>query len=325
MRLLSRLALVSSLAAVSFSVFAPLASANHLQDVLGESTVISEIKFPGLAAGPGFILPDSTMYPLDQLVQEIRLALAFTPEQQAQVYMRILGERLGETKVMMERNNPTGIEMALSGADKAARGAAGSLGDAAAKGRGTAALARDMNRTLAEYRAALKEVVSQAPASLASRLEATGYTLLEAKVRVEEELPGDELAAAIDNDLQEMVDTEVLGVQTAANSLMRKFNSLDNRSSLSAEQRMKYEEMMASKSGIRKDLLEQRKKALQDYQEQKKKLQEERKKIYEQIKLLMQQLQSNQKAMQQLQKIQSSLNNGTLPSITPTVTPSSTQ
>lgn len=318
MRLLSRLTLTSFLATVSLLAFVPLASANHVQDVLGDSTSISEINFPGLAAGPGFILPDSTMYSLDQLVQEIRLALAFTPEQQAQVYMRILGERLGETKVMMQRDNATGIEIALSGADKAARGAARSLGDAASKGRSTASLAREMNRTLAEYRAALNEVASQAPAALASRLNSTGYTLLEAKLRVEDELPGDELAAAIDNDLQNMVDTEVLGVQTAANSLMRKFNSLDNRSSLSAEQRMKYEEMVASRSGNKKDLLEQRKKALQDYQEQKKKLQEERKKLYEQIKLLIQQLQANQKAMQQ---VQNSLNNGTVPSVTPTVTP----
>lgn len=322
MRLLSRVALASSLAVASLSAFVPAVSASHIQDVLGDSTAVAEINFPGLAAGPGFILPDSSLYPLDQVVQELRLTLAFTPEQQAQVYMKILGERLGEAKVMMQRDNPTGIEVALSGAEKAARGAARTLGDAAAKGRSTAGLARDMNRTLGEYRSALKEVALQAPASLASRVDATSYTLLEAKVRVEDELPGDELAAAIDNDLEDLAATEVLGVKIAADNLMQKYTTLENRSSNSAEQKMKYDEAMALKNGVKKEQLEQRKKVTAEYAAQKAKLQEERKKLYEQIKLLMQQLQANQKAMQQLQQAQNTLNSGVLPSVTPTVAPS---
>lgn len=318
MRLLSRLAVSASVAAVSLSAFVPQVGANHVQDVLGESTAVSEIHFPGLAAGPGFILPDSSLYPLDQVVQEIRLTLAFTPEQQAQVYMRILGERLGEAKVMMERDDAAGIEIALSGAEKAARGASRSIGDAAAKGRSTATLARDMNRSLAEYRTALREVANQAPLALASRIDATSFTLLEAKLRVEDELPGDELAAAIDADLDDVVETQVLGVKIAANNLMQKYNVIDARSKLTSEQKMKYEEAMASKSGMKKELIEQRKKILSENSEQRAKLLEERKKLYEQIKELMKQLQENQKAMQQLQQAQ---NSGAVPSVTPTVTP----
>ncbi|MDP3941566.1 MAG: DUF5667 domain-containing protein [bacterium] len=323
MRFLSRVGFISAASALALSSFVPHAFANHVSEVLGETTGVTEIKFPGLAAGPGFILPDSSLYSLDQLVQELRLVLAFVPEQQAVVQKNILGERLAEARVELSRGNLQATELALSGAEKAARGLADSIADAASKGRGSAELARTMNQTLQEYRSALTSASNQAPTSLAYRLDATSQVLLEAKVRVEDELPGDELASAIENDLLDVIDKQVLGVQSASSSLLKKYNFLENRSSLSTDQRMKYEEMLASKSGVRKELLEQRKKALQDYQEQKKKLQEERKKIYDQIKLLMVQLQANQKAIQQLQRIQNSLNNGgAIPSITPTVTPS---
>lgn len=322
MRILSRVALVTSVFAAGVMSIAPLASANHVQEVLGDKTDVSQMQFPGLAAGPGFIVPDSSFYPLDQLVQEIRLVLAFVPEQQAVVQKNILGERLAEARLEVSRGNLQATEVALSGAEKAARGLAKAVSDAAANGRGSAELARSLNQTLGEYRSVLDTAADQAPTSLSYRLNATSQVLLETKVRVEDELPGDELAQAIDDDLQYVVDREVLGIQTASDNLMKKVTTLDNRSSLSAEQKRKYEELMASKSAIKKDYQEQRKKLLEDYQAQKKQLQEERKKLYEQIKLLMKQLQENQKTMQQLER--AAKNGGTLSKLSPTVSPSPT-
>ncbi|MBI2443208.1 MAG: hypothetical protein HYV40_04870 [Candidatus Levybacteria bacterium] len=321
MRLLSRLAVASTVAALSLSTFVPLASANHVKDVLGDSASISEINFPGLASGPGFILPDSKFYGLDKLVQELRFVLAFTPEQQAKVRMGIAGERLAEAKVMMQRGDVQGLETALSGFEREVAGAAKSLADAGAKGRGTADQARKMNQTLADYRIVLRTVSEQAPTSLSYRIGATNQRVLEAKLRVEDELPGDELAMEIESDLQSEIESEVLGVQSAANSLMNKYAALESKSNFSAEQKMKYEELMASKSALRKDLLEQRKKLQEGYLQKRKELQEERKKLYEQIKELLKQLQENNKAMRELEKSYKAAYNGA--TLTPTVTPSS--
>lgn len=300
-------------------VFVQQAGASHINEVLGDSAYLraSDVNFPAVAAGPGFILPDSSLYPLDELVQEIRLLFAFTPEQKALVQMRIAGERMAELRIMMNRNDTRGIEIALSGLEKAALASAEAISDAGAKGKVQPEQVKQLNDTLSEYRRVLAVAASSSPSSLAYKLAAAGETLLEAKVRVEEQLPPNELANAIDNDLQDEIERDVLGVQTAADKLMQRLSTVDTRSNLSSEQKMKQEEFIASKSALKNEYLEQRRKLLEEYNERRKRLQEERKQILEQIRRLLQKLRENQKALRQLQEAQ---NTGVLPSLTPTVT-----
>jgi hypothetical protein len=301
----------------------PRIYANDTQEVLGVTTNPSDVSFPGLSSGPGFILPDSKLYPLDQLVQEFRLLLAFTPEQQARVHMNIAGERLAELRVMMSRNNEEGINLAFQGFEKEVSAVSGELSDAAAKGRVNTSLISSINDRLGEERDVLQVVMQAAPTRLGLKLASARQTVLEAKLKVAEFLPEDQFASVIVSDLDNEINSEVLGVQTAAGKLEQKFTSLDSRASLSSEQRMKYEELLASKSALKKDYLEKRKKLVQEYIDKRKKLQEERKKLYEQIKVLMQNLQANQKALKQLEQSQNSLNSGVSLSITPTATPAS--
>ena len=82
-------------------------------EVLGASTKLSDVVFPPITAGPGHILPDSPLYPLDKLYQEFRLGLVFTPENKAELHTQIAAERLAELRVEASRNNLAAADSAL--------------------------------------------------------------------------------------------------------------------------------------------------------------------------------------------------------------------
>ena len=99
--------------ALAFLVVKPT-FAHHQQQVLGVATIsadtLQNLQIPSTSEGPGLILPDSPLFFLDQLKQEFRLFLVFTPEAKAKIHASIAGERMAELRFMVQKNSKRGIE-----------------------------------------------------------------------------------------------------------------------------------------------------------------------------------------------------------------------
>ncbi len=199
----------SALFLVLFLVLPASVSAHHKEAVLGEATASSELVFPPVTSGSGFILPDSPLFFLDQFSQTVKLLFAFSSEQRAKVRAQIAGERLAELRIMLERQNSQGINVALSQLTKEVGFAAKDLSDAAAKGTDVKLLAKQINEDIKFQRKLLNLVAEQASGSLKRQLKAARQALKEAKVEVEDELPKDELENEIEEGLLDEVDNEV--------------------------------------------------------------------------------------------------------------------
>lgn len=205
------------------------ASAHHSGKVLGESTAASEIAFPPVSAGAGIFLPDSPFYFLDKLKQNVSLAFTFNREEKAKLRARIAGERLAELRVMLARNNPQGINVALSQLEKETGQAASSLVQAASRGQNVAETARSLNETIKTYRNTLDVLKDQATGELKLKIQAAREALKQSKVKVEDELPEDDLIREIENDLNEQVDEEVEEVSQSTDRMERVLKELNSQ------------------------------------------------------------------------------------------------
>lgn len=275
-------------------IFTGTASADHKEEVLGEATK-AEVVFPPVAAGPGYILPDSPLYALDKVFQEIRIAIAITPERRAAIRELIMQERLAEARVMHSRGKQEALDASLDGIVAEAAGAAKDLKDAAAQGKDVAALAKEINDTIKYNREVLKTVEEQAPELLALQVATTRHGLLVAKTNVEDQLSYADLENEVNGDLEEAFDTEVLGVETATKKLESRIDKLERRASKAAEieaqkaiiqqkkQTLKTQkEILQQQLKVRKQrLMEERKKKAQEAKEAAKKAREAAKRLKE--------------------------------------------
>jgi DNA repair exonuclease SbcCD ATPase subunit len=178
---------------------------HHKARVLGDSTASSQIVFPPVTSGAGFFLPDSPLFFLDKTFQQIRLFLAFTPERRAKVREQIAGERLAELRIMLSRNNPNGISIALSNLTDETNQMAANISDSAANGRDVKLLAKSLNETIKTHRKILGILADQTDGVLRLQIKAAREALKEAKIEVEDELDEDEL----ENEIEEGLDDEI--------------------------------------------------------------------------------------------------------------------
>ena len=125
------------------------ASANHLEEVLGVESM-PVLSIPPTAEGPGFLLPDSPIFFLDQLNQEFRLFLAFTPEQKANIHNAVAGERLAELQLMLAKNSVPGVRIALLGVADNLKYASYDIVNAKLTGRSISLLAKSVNDSIKE-------------------------------------------------------------------------------------------------------------------------------------------------------------------------------
>lgn len=211
-------------------------SAHHKLQVLGEATSASQLNFPAIvSAGPGFILPDSPFYFLDQFVQSVRLSLSFSPERRAQLQEQIAQERLAELRVMLTRNNTQGIDTALEQLTKESGASAQSLKDAASQGKDVKALAKQLNETIKTQRKILNILANQADKSLKLQLKAAREELKDAKIEIEDELPEDELENEIEDELDIEIEDEVEEASSSAKGLEHAIDVLSKLASQAAE------------------------------------------------------------------------------------------
>lgn len=211
-------------------------SANHTKDVLGDSISPSDIDFPQISSGPGFFLPDSPLYFIDNIAQGVKVAFAFTPERKAQIRSQIAGERLAELRVMLERNDEKGIETALSNFTKESDLAADAISDAGATSKkDIRPLAKELNTTIKSHRKVLKDLEKQTSGELQLRLKASRESLRKAKIAVEDELPEDELEKEMQDNIDDIIEDQVDEASKSARGLDRAISVLERLASQAAE------------------------------------------------------------------------------------------
>jgi hypothetical protein len=207
--------------------------ANHQENVLGVGSE-EALSIPPTVEGPGFILPDSPLFFLDQIKQQFRLLLAFTPEQKARVHSAIAGERMAELRLMLTKNNEYAIRTALQGLSDNIKAIANDLNNAKLTGRNIDVLAKSTNDLIKEKQSVLVNLETQATGETKALVKATREALKIAKVRVEENLPADLMRNEAIDDLNQQVDDSINTASLSAAELNRAMNALGEISSNAA-------------------------------------------------------------------------------------------
>ena len=211
-----------------FALSATQAHAGRRQEVLGVATPASEVNFPPVTSGPGYFLPNSPLFPLDQTFQAIRVAINTDPLNRARLHSSIAGERLAELRIMFEKNDEEGIDKALSLLTKEMNQAALKLSEAKANGKDNnevQKLAGELNEQLKEQRTILKGLEDQTQDSLQLKLATARQQLREAKLSVEDSLPEETLQNEIEAGSKEDLDEST---RDATQSVTRLKSDLEN-------------------------------------------------------------------------------------------------
>lgn len=256
---------------------------HHQKQVLGDVAIASELVLPPVTSGAGFILPDSPLFFLDKMFQQIRLVLAFTPERRAKTHSQIAGERLAELRIMLARNDSDGISTALSDLSQEVSQMSTALSDAAADGRDVSLLAREFNETIKTQRKILGILKDQTEGVLKLQLKTARETLKTAKIEIEDELEEDELENEIEEDLNDEIEEELEEASGSAKRLEHAIDVLSKLASRAAEkQQIRREEALRHAIEVKDEALRKQEEKLQENEEKKhKKLLEAQAKVHE--------------------------------------------
>lgn len=235
---------------------ASLASANHHADVLGVSTSVVGASIPPTVEGPGYLLPDSPLFFLDELKQNTRLFLAFTPENKAKVYADVAGERLAELRFMLAKHNEDKVRVALEGVESNTRNAGLQMAAAQFTGRKNSELAKTINDSIKLKQESLDTLEAQVTGDMLLKIKATQKALVAAKVRVEEQLNEADLQNEIDYDVHRELRRDLTQTISAAKHLELEINTLERQASEAAQASLtKREETLKSEATHKSELL----------------------------------------------------------------------
>lgn len=219
-----------------FSIVVSPSFAHHRARVLGESTQAAELVFPQVSAGPGFLLPDSPFYIFDVVWQKIKIATAFSEEAKAKVHTQVAGERLAELRIMLSRNNPEGIAIALSQMQKEADSASQNLSDASAKGENVEEAAKTLNEAIKLQRKVLGLLANQTDGQLRLQIKATREALKQSKIEVEDELPDELLEKEIEEQEKDELEEDIDEALDLTEDIEDEFEDEDKEASKAAKQ-----------------------------------------------------------------------------------------
>ena len=216
-------------------VFPKTVYSHHQTQVLGASTSSAAPQIPPTAEGPGLILPDSPLFFLDEIKQQVRLLLAFTPEDKAKVHNAVSGERLAELRFMLNRQNQRGIDTALLGMTQNLKDASNNLATAQFKGKNVSKIAKAINEDIKRKQEALDLLENQSTGELNAMVRFAQLSILESKVKIEDALPEDELENEISYDLNRQIEKRVEDASDLARALMRDLDELEKQESEAAQ------------------------------------------------------------------------------------------
>lgn len=154
----------------------------------------SKIEMPPTNGGPGFVLPNSPLFFLDQLKQDIRVSFSLTAEQRARTYMQIANERLAEFRIMLAKNEPIGARVALDGVYDNFQLASEELDNARYSGRNVSKTAKEMANLIREHQKALDVVELQAVGVLKKQVAVAQESLILSKNTIEKSLESKDMA-----------------------------------------------------------------------------------------------------------------------------------
>lgn len=193
---------------IIFLLFSPtVALANHQASVLGVTTSVP-LSMPPTSDGPGIFLPDSHFFFLDELKQDVRILLSFTPEQKAKTYQSIAGERFAELRYMLARDKKDGITKALQGIAYNMQQAAEQVGKAHFDGKDTKKLAKNINDDIKSKQVVLDQLARVATGETKTYVMGASTSLFEAKTKVEDSLDSADFQNEIRDDLRRIVQQQ---------------------------------------------------------------------------------------------------------------------
>ena len=274
---------------------------------MGDATDSSDLTIPPTAEGPGLILPDSPIFFLDELKQNLRLMLAFTPEQKAKVHRAVAGERLAELQFMLAKNNSQGIRVALQGVSDNLKKAAADLSEARLKGKDVKLLAKTTNDAIKEKREKLSILEENSTGEMKARVKAAREALKAAKVEVEDSLPEDELENEIEDDLEDEIEDHVKATRDSARGLEHAISVLTRLASQAAEkQQTRREEALRHAIEVKNEALRKQQERLFELENKKhEKLLKAKEKFLERTR---EAVEKTQEAAREFQKDQDEIN-----------------
>lgn len=218
---------------------------------------------PPTSSGPGLLLPDSPLFFLDTLKQQLRLSFAVTPEARTKVHMEVAKERLAELRYMVARENRAAIRFDLQDMTEHVQKASVGLAATQFAGKNVSELAKQMNLAIREQQEALDILESQSTGEVKVLAKASQDGLLEAKLTVEDRLPEAELANEMRDDLARLVARNLATTGDVAKDLslaLTEYKYLASeaaKSSLSQKQQVLQNAIASHNSQLQKDAEQQ--------------------------------------------------------------------
>lgn len=225
--------LVAILSLILFITSSTSVFARHRQ-VLGIQD--QNVNIPPTVEGPGIFLPDSPFFFLDELKQNIRMALVFTPEEKAKVYTLIAGERMAELRFMIAKKNLPGIRTDMEGIADSFKKAADQVELAKMSGKNVTELAKEINDKIKEKQNILDELHIQSQGELEGSTKSVSDSLTIAKAKVEDSLNLADLENEIRDDILRDAELETHEVLESAGELRDTLVDLQEEASLSARE-----------------------------------------------------------------------------------------
>jgi len=224
-------------------IFSKSVYSHHRQQVLGDFTNPSATpQIPPTAEGPGLILPDSPLFFLDELKQNIRLFFAFSPEDKAKIHTAIAGERLAELRFMLLKNNQDGIATDIRGISSNLKKTADDISQAQLTGRNISQLAKEINASIKRKQETLDILETESAGELKALVVNAQSSILESKVKVEDSLSENELKNEIKDDLNRQIEKRVHEASDSARGLFQGLEELKREASESALRSLKKRE-----------------------------------------------------------------------------------
>lgn len=225
----------------------PVSAYNHAQ-VLGVSSSQNLPQMQATTEGPGLVLPDSPLFFLDQIKQTTRVLLAFTSEEKAKVYEDIAGERFAELRFMLAKNNRESARIALQGVSDNFQNSARELSQAKFAGRNVTKLAKKINDDIKLKQQALDLLEDQVGTELRAEIIASSEVIVMAKVKVEENLPVEDLRNEIVYDLNRQITRKVAMTSNSASEIYSALDGLNKQATQAAQSALKRREEALTKA-----------------------------------------------------------------------------
>ena len=222
--------------------FAKPVYSHHQRQVLGDSTASATPQIPPTTEGPGLILPDSPLFFLDELKQNIRLFFAFSPEDKAKIHAAIAGERLAELRLMLLKNNQEAVATDIRGISSNLKKTADDISQAQLTGRNISQLAKEINASIKRKQETLDILETESAGELKALVVNAQSSILESKVKVEDSLSENELKNEIKDDLNRQIEKRVHEASDSARGLFQGLEELKREASESALRSLKKRE-----------------------------------------------------------------------------------